>query len=96
MTSNQTSTPSAVASPSLGPDPAPAVTSAPSQQGPGRLMRLAREAVPLSLEELARQTKLAKPTLEALERDDFLMLNEAVYIRGYYRKVAKALSISEQ
>ena len=66
-----------------------------AQQGPGRMIRLARERARLSLEELAVQTRLAKPTLDALERDDFGMLNEPVYVRGYYRKCAKALSLPE-
>ncbi|MDB5987596.1 MAG: hypothetical protein JWR16_2649 [Nevskia sp.] len=96
MTSNQTPDPTAVTSPSLGTEAAPAITATSSQLGPGRQIRLAREALQLSLEELAQQTKLARLTLEALERDDFALLNEAVYIRGYYRKVAKALSIAEQ
>ena len=67
-----------------------------SRQGPGRLIRLARERARLGLPELAGLTKLAPATLEALERDDFSVLNEPVYVRGYYRKCAKALSMSEQ
>ncbi|MBV8061980.1 MAG: helix-turn-helix domain-containing protein [Nevskia sp.] len=67
-----------------------------TRQGPGRLIRLARERARLGLPELAGLTKLAPATLEALERDDFSVLNEPVYVRGYYRKCAKALSISEQ
>ncbi len=66
------------------------------RQGPGRLIRLARERARIGLPELAGLTKLAPATLEALERDDFTVLNEPVYVRGYYRKCAKALSISEQ
>lgn len=62
---------------------------------PGSLIRKAREALQLSIDELAGQTKLARPTLEALERDDFAALLEPVYVRGYYRKVAKVLSIPE-
>ncbi|HWY25195.1 MAG TPA: RodZ domain-containing protein [Nevskia sp.] len=66
------------------------------RQGPGRLIRLARERARIGLPELAGLTKLAPATLEALERDDFTVLNEPVYVRGYYRKCAKALSIPEQ
>ncbi|TAM12232.1 MAG: helix-turn-helix domain-containing protein [Nevskiaceae bacterium] len=62
--------------------------------GPGRLIRAARERAQISLEELAAQTKLARPTLEALERDDFSRLSEPVYVQGYYRKCAKALGLS--
>ena len=67
-----------------------------SRQGPGRLIRLARERARLELPELATLTKLTPSTLEALERDDFNVLNEPVYVRGYYRKCAKALVINEQ
>jgi cytoskeleton protein RodZ len=67
-----------------------------SRQGPGRLIRLARERARLQLSELASLTKLTPSTLEALERDDFNILNEPVYVRGYYRKCAKALAVNEQ
>lgn len=66
-----------------------------SRASPGRAVREARERARLSLEELAMQTKLARGTLEALERDDFATLAEPVYARGYYRKCAKALGLSD-
>lgn len=62
---------------------------------PGALLRAARERAGLGAEDLAGQLKLAKGTLEALERDDFAALSEPVYIRGYYRKIAKVLPIAE-
>jgi cytoskeleton protein RodZ len=63
--------------------------------GPGRVIRQARERARLGIEDLAAQTRLARSTLEALERDDFSQLNEAVYVRGYYRKCAKVLNLPE-
>ncbi|WP_428310203.1 RodZ domain-containing protein [Hydrocarboniphaga sp.] len=75
--------------------PAPAAP-APSSESPGTLIRAARERAKLSLAELAGQTKLAVSTLDALERDDFAALLEPVYVRGYYRKCAKVLSIPEE
>jgi cytoskeleton protein RodZ len=63
--------------------------------GPGALLRQARERAGLSVEEVSGQLKLARNTLEALERDDFKTLSEAVYVRGYYRKIAKLLPVSE-
>lgn len=63
--------------------------------GPGRVIRQARERARLGIEDLATQTRLARSTLEALERDDFSQLNEAVYVRGYYRKCAKVLNLPE-
>lgn len=66
-----------------------------SGQGPGRLVKQAREQLALSLEDLAAQIKLSRFTLDAIERDDFAQLNEAVYVRGYYRKLSKVLPVTE-
>lgn len=63
--------------------------------GPGRLIRQAREQAKLSIEDLGAQIKLARGTLDALERDDFATLSEPVYVRGYYRKLSKVLPVSE-
>ncbi|MCI0749512.1 MAG: DUF4115 domain-containing protein [Nevskiales bacterium] len=69
------------------------VVSIPDRPSPGALLRQARERAGLSIEELAEQTKLAKNTLELLEQDDFSALSEPVYVRGYYRKIAKVLPV---
>lgn len=80
---------------------APAVAGAPAAPvpepapSPGMLLRQARERAGLGPEDLAGQLKLAKGTLEALERDDFAALSEPVYVRGYYRKIAKVLPVAE-
>ena len=65
------------------------------EQGPGSLVRQAREDNKLSLEDLAAQIKLSRFTLDAIERDDFAQLNEPVYVRGYYRKLSKVLPLVE-
>lgn len=67
----------------------------PATAGPGQAIRQARERAKLGIEELATLTRLARGTLEALERNDFSTLTEAVYVRGYYRKCAKVLNLSE-
>ncbi len=72
--------------------PTPETPPAPS---PGALVRQARERAGLAADELATQIKLSKNTLDALERDDFAALSEPVYVRGYYRKIAKVLPVSE-
>jgi cytoskeleton protein RodZ len=69
--------------------------SAPLLPSPGTLLRQARERAGLGAEDLAGQLKLSKATLEALERDDFAALTEPVYVRGYYRKIAKVLGVPE-
>ncbi|MFA5940214.1 MAG: RodZ domain-containing protein [Sinimarinibacterium sp.] len=63
--------------------------------GPGALIREARQRARLSLEDMAAHTKLARQTLDALERDDYKALLEPVYVRGYYRKCAKVLDMDE-
>ncbi len=70
-------------------------TTSQAGEGPGRLLRQAREKTKLSLEDLSAQIKLARATLDALERDDFAHLNEPVYVRGYYRKLSKVLPVAE-
>lgn len=70
--------------------------SAATSPGPGAMIREARTRARLSLEDLAIQTKLSRSQLDALERDDFGALLEAVYVRGYYRKCAKVLGLPEQ
>lgn len=70
-------------------------TPGPAYGSPGMAIRLAREKAGLSLDELATRTRLAKPTLEALENDAYEQLLEPVYVRGYYRKCASALGIDE-
>lgn len=74
---------------------APEATLSSATAGPGRVIRQARERAKLAIEELATATRLTRATLEALERDDFSNLTEAVYVRGYYRKCAKVLNLPE-
>lgn len=63
---------------------------------PGALLKLARERAGIGVDDLASQLKLARSTVEALEHDDFASLSEPVYVRGYYRKIAKALGTPEK
>lgn len=74
---------------------APAPPAAETRPSPGALIRDARQRARLSLEDMAAHTKLARQTLDALERDDYAALLEPVYVRGYYRKCAKVLELDE-
>ncbi|MHA7833484.1 MAG: helix-turn-helix domain-containing protein, partial [Algiphilus sp.] len=68
---------------------------APPQTGPvaspGEMLREAREAQGRSTQDLAEAAKLPQATVVALEADDFELLKEPVYVRGYYRKCALML-----
>jgi cytoskeleton protein RodZ len=61
----------------------------------GSLLRTARQKTGLTLEELAMQTKMPVAVLDAMERDDYVRLGQPVYLRGYLRKYAKALGLSD-
>lgn len=58
---------------------------------PGEMLREAREARGISVADLAEASKLPQATIMALECDDFEILKEPVYVRGYYRKCALTL-----
>lgn len=58
---------------------------------PGEMLREAREARGRSTQDLAESAKLSQATIVALEADDFELLKEPVYVRGYYRKCALML-----
>lgn len=76
-------------------DATPTSSSESTRSSPGQMIRRARERARITTDELAAQMKLARGTLDALERDDFKVLVEPVYVRGYYRKCAKVLGIDE-
>ena len=87
--------------PDLSPDELAPGASAPASPpsgpaSPGAQLRRAREDAHLTLEDFAAQTKLSVATLQALEADDFGALLEPVYVRGYYRKCARLLGLSEE
>lgn len=67
----------------------------PLQPKPGGLLREAREARGLSLDEMVVQTKLPRSMLDAIEGDNFELLSEPVYVRGYYRKYARVVGADE-
>lgn len=62
---------------------------------PGALIRRAREQAGLSREQLAAQVNLLTAQIEALESDRYDRLPGPVFIRGYLRAVANALSLDE-
>lgn len=71
--------------------PDEAAASAAPLASPGEMLRTAREARGLSQAELAEAAKLPQATIVSLECDDFEVLKEPVYVRGYYRKCALTL-----
>ncbi len=58
---------------------------------PGGMMRRARRAAAVSLEQLAQVTRIPLASLEALEADRYEDLPGRAYARGFYRSVAAEL-----
>ncbi|MDC0718924.1 helix-turn-helix domain-containing protein [Nannocystis bainbridge] len=60
---------------------------------PGRYIREARQRRGISVEQLALETKIPRPSLEALEDDRFSALPGPVFVRGFFRCCARSLSL---
>ncbi|MFY0541911.1 helix-turn-helix domain-containing protein [Nannocystis pusilla] len=60
---------------------------------PGRYIREARQRRGISVEQLALETKIPRPSLEALEEDQFSALPGPVFVRGFFRCCARSLSL---
>lgn len=63
---------------------------------PGRYIREARLRRGVSIEQLALETKIPRPSLEALEEDRFSALPGPVFVRGFFRCCARALSVDPE
>jgi cytoskeletal protein RodZ len=61
----------------------------------GGLLRAAREARGLTLEQIASETKIQRRHLEALERDDLDALPAGLYLRGEIRAYARVVHLDE-
>lgn len=65
-------------------------------QGPhfGTVLRTARESKALSVHEVASITRISARWISALEQERFEQLPAAVFVVGYVRNLARALSLS--
>lgn len=66
-------------------------TAARLAQGPGAILREAREAAGLSREALAQRLRLEPRIIEALESESFERLPGPAFTRGYIRSIAREL-----
>lgn len=61
---------------------------------PGLRLKRAREAMQLSLDDVARHLKSNIKTIEALENEDTANLPQPIYVSGYLRSYANLVSVS--
>jgi cytoskeleton protein RodZ len=64
-------------------------------QGPGSLLKQARERQEFGLAEVAGQLNLQAVIIEALEADDYEQLPGVVFVQGYLRNYARLLGLQE-
>ncbi len=61
----------------------------------GSCLRRARESGDFSLSDVAQKTKVARSTLELLEKGELDLLPTGVYARGFIRSFARAIGLDE-
>jgi cytoskeletal protein RodZ len=59
----------------------------------GEILRTAREARKLSVEQVNRETKISVQTVRALEQDDFGAFPSETYLKGFVRTYAEFLGL---
>jgi len=62
----------------------------------GRELAQARQRAALSLQDMARRTKISPPILDALERSDFKSLPGGLYTRGLLRAYAREVGLDAE
>jgi cytoskeleton protein RodZ len=61
----------------------------------GKALREAREVMGLSVHDIANRIKFAPRQVEALEANDFSILPQATFLRGFVRSYARVLQLDE-
>ena len=64
------------------------------QSSVGQLLREAREAQGITVEEVAVRLRLMHRQVEAMEKDDFETLGQPVFARGFVRNYARLLGVA--
>jgi len=62
----------------------------------GLTLQQAREAREMSVEDVARLTRISRATIEAIERGDRAALPADVYVRGFTRTIAQEVGLDPQ
>lgn len=66
------------------------------QPSVGRVLREAREAQGMTLDDAAARLRLMHRQIEAMESDDFENLGQAVFARGFVRNYARLLGLAHE
>ena len=77
------------------PPPFPSALFALEGEVNGQVLKKLREARGMTLDELAEQTKIRRPYLQAIEEQDLENLPSRVFLRGFLTQVARALRVDK-
>ncbi len=75
---------------------APPTATAGDRPEPGARLRAAREALGLTVADVARNLRLSPVQVEALERDDHARLPGPVFVRGFLRNYARLVKLDPE
>ncbi len=64
--------------------------------GPGRRLKVVRQRLGLSLEDIADRTKIATFTLKCIEDESFRDLPATIYVRGFLRQIGAILRLENE
>jgi cytoskeletal protein RodZ len=64
-----------------------------SKETVGAYLKRERELRRVSLEEISKNTRISRPYLEALERNDFRFFSRPEYIQGFLRGYARSIGV---
>lgn len=76
-----------------GPQPGPEESNGAAARAPGAVLRAAREAASLSVDDVAQVLRFSPRQIECLEADDYAGLPGATVVRGFIRSYAKLLKL---
>ncbi len=62
----------------------------------GQYLRRERESREVSLEEISRGTRISRPYLQALEKDDFKSITQQEFILGFLKGYARYLGLDTE
>ena len=72
---------------------APAASTPPESQSVGQILKQARIARDLSIEQMSTELRIEAPQLEALEQDRFERIGVPVFVKGYLRQYGTRLGL---
>lgn len=72
---------------------APAASTPPESQSVGQILKQARIARDLSIEQMSTELRIEAPQLEALEQDRFERIGVTVFVKGYLRQYGTRLGL---